>query len=589
MSATYILATEDPELMRAWWALVPAGRRVVPLEELGTLSVVQRGIPMVVVLDVMALDRVPAGLRSLPTIAVGEPGSSALERVRAGGYAKVVIGYEESRTRLGLLFPLIEELAASAAALQLAVERQVSVQPQKVAPESLSMLGCCESLDTIVEHLESRDLLLEDFRRFIKRALHTSHVRFFLPAGAHFRADRGDAACAIDDALCGLWSVHPVILDGENWPEWTDPAVQVAVRQRLSQWSARLLVPIHENARLGGFVALGVRDDGLGYGEADRLRVIAISRLLRQLLQQSGRMNHLAQQNERWRLAEHYLPNVLVLSRDEPAPKHVPAPVRALIAEVRSSGAPRKLLPDADQFYRANAGLVSEGLGVWVYWEDASLEFSEKLQSQRTSRLSLLHDIALTLNHELGNALVSLAALRQQPQEALSPVILAAAKRDIATLETINKHLASIPTFGEVTPEQVDVRGLLREVAKRSGVSFEGTGPSLVLSMVPKLVEFALGSIIESLAENRPELGKRDLLFRLRVVGDGDYLTAQILVKGPKLALEGIWPAPAAGDIPSHGRISVFVAKEIIRLHGGDIRGNQTTLGSEISITLRNW
>jgi hypothetical protein len=225
-----------------------------------------------------------------------------------------------------------------------------------------------------------------------------------------------------------------------------------------------------------------------------------------------------------------------------------------------------------------------------VHWEDASQELREVLQKQRSARLALLHDIALTLNHELGNALVSLAALRHNPgAETNSPVLLAAIKRDIASLESINRHLASIPTFSEVAPEGADVRALLREVGRKTGVAVDGNGPSVTLSIVPKLVDFALESIVESIAENRQELGKKDLSLRLRASGEGEQLTAQILIKGSRLALEGIWPQPEPGDAPSNGRISVFVAKEIVRLHGGDIRANQTTLGTEISITLRNW
>jgi len=36
----------------------------------------------------------------------------------------------------------------------------------------------------------------------------------------------------------------------------------MAVRGRLALWGARMLVPIHDNGRLLGLIALGVRDDG---------------------------------------------------------------------------------------------------------------------------------------------------------------------------------------------------------------------------------------------------------------------------------------------------------------------------------------
>jgi hypothetical protein len=288
-------------------------------------------------------------------------------------------------------------------------------------------------------------------------------------------------------------------------------------------------------------------------------------------------------------LAEHYLPNLLVLGTDEPIPKHVPPAIRSLIADVRVTRETRRMTPTIEQPFRAQAG-VSETLGVWVYWEDASAEVREASQRQRSARLALLHDIALTLNHELGNALVSLAALRFNPNaEGGSGVLSTAVKRDIASLESINRHLASIPTFSEVVPEETDIRALMRDLSRRSGVNFESSGAPVVLTVVPKLLDFALESILESIAENRPELGKRDLAVRLRTIGENDRMTAMLAIRGPKLALEGIWPPTEPGDAPSHGRISVFVAKEIIRLHGGDIRASQNTLGAEISISLGNW
>ncbi len=592
MPATYVLVTEDPELLRAWWVLVPPGRQVLTLDELAPTHLVAEGIPTVVVLDATALDRLPGAARNFPTIAVGEQGSSALDRARNATRVKVVLNYEESRTRLGPILPLLEELAERGTALDVMAERSrhIASAPVVSSRPNTDAMDAWENIEGVIERLGSRARVLDEYRRIVRAVINTSSVLFFLRDASGYRADRGDATCGLDDPLCLFWATYPSVLDGTEWPVQVDALTEVAVRQRLRQWAARLLVPMHENARLIGFMALGVRDDGQPFDGPDRARALRLGRLLKQCLEQSSRLGKLAEQNDRWRLAEHYLPNVLILGTDEPAPKHVPAPVRNLIAEVRQSRDARRLNPTAEQPYRASAGLVSENLGVWVYWEDASSDVREAVQRQRAARLELLHDISLTLNHELGNALVSLAALRHNPgSETNSPVLLAAIKRDIASLENINRHLASIPTFSEVLPEEADLRALLREVGRRTGVTVDGSGAPVVLSIVPKLVEFALESIVESIAENRPELGKKDLTLRLRSLGEGERSVGHISIRGPKLALEGIWPAPAPGDVPNHGRISVFVAKEVIRLHGGDIRATQNTLGTEISILVGNW
>lgn len=593
MPATYILATENPDLLRAWWVLVPAGRQIVTLDDLTAPAIASPVVPTVVVLDAAIAERLPSALRTCPLVVVGDTGSAAMERARGLAPARATFNYEESRSRMGSVLLLLEELAERGAALVVANDRIRHFQRNgaSLAARTLSEAPApWECFEGVVERLGSRTRLLDEFRRIVRSVLNTSAVVFFLRDAVGFRADRGDAACPVDDPLCVLWAAHPTLLDGGLWPASIDPSTEVAVRQRMRQWSAKLLVPLHDNTRLQGFLALGVRDDGEAYDELDRSRAIGLARLLRQCLEQSVRMGKLAEQNDRWKLAERYLPNVLVLSGDEPTPKYVPMPVHSLISEVRQAQEPRRLMPAPDQPYRANAGLVSENLGVWVYWEDASADVRESVQQQRAARLELLHDIALTLNHELGNALVSLATLRHTPgAESNSPILLAAIRRDIANLETINRHLSSIPTFSEVVPEEADLRALLRDVGRRTGVLVEGGGAEVVLSIVPKLVDFALEAILESIAENRPELGKKELTLRLRPAGEGARVSAHISIKGPKLALEGIWPPPEPGDIPSHGRISVFVAKEVIRLHGGDIRGSQTPSGTEITVLIRNW
>ena len=94
---------------------------------------------------------------------------------------------------------------------------------------------------------------------------------------------------------------------------------------------------------------------------------------------------------------------------------------------------------------------------------------------------------------------------------------------------------------------------------------------------------------LESVIENRPELGKRGLSVQLRATGEAEQLTALVAIKGEKLELEGVLPQPEPGGIPSHGRIGVFIAKEIIRLHGGEIHAGPGLDGPEILIAIRGW
>ena len=515
------------------------------------------------------------------------------EQARLTGRARILLSYEESRTRLVEFLPLVEEIAERMAAVEVLAEkarRSEGSRPPMRPSGWADATGVWDFLEAAVEHIGSRERLLEEFRRAARHFLHASYVLFFSRDNTGFSSDRGGYTCPADDALIGYLAKYPAILDGADWPGSPDPMSEMAVRHRLMIWSARLIVPIHDNGRLLGLIALGVRDDGQPYDAADRSRMIFFARLLRQFLARSTEVDRLVRQHERWRVGEKYFPNILILDPEEAPSRHLPLIVRTVAGEVKQSHETKRILPTANQPYRISAGIITENQSIWVCWEDASAELRERNHRERVDRLTLLHDLALTLNHELGNSLVSLIALRHNPgAETSSPVMLAAIRRDIANLETINRHLASIPTFREVDPEPADLRGLLKQVGQKMDVAVDVGPQAIALSVVPTLVEFGLQAILESVVENRPELGKRGLSVQLRASGEGDQLTALIAIKGEKLELEGILPLPEPGAIPSQGRIGVFIAKEIIRLHGGEILSGPGMEGSEILISIRSW
>jgi hypothetical protein len=596
-TVTYILATRDPELLRAWWVLVPTGARVVTMSELvqGT-AMMPPGLPMIVVLEEAVAGEMPQDYLSVPMVFVGDRGGPTFERLsQKTGSARVCLSREESRTRLGEFLPLLEEIAARAATTDVVSERRASSTAVASLTSSLAKQKMppldgewWDWMIDAVEAIGTRDDLLAEFRQQARRMLRTSHVVFFLREETGFRADRGEFFCSTDDPVSQYLGHDPVLVDGKEWAAEVSPVVEISIRQRLAAWSLRLIVPMHDNGRLAGWIGLGVRDDGLPYDAADRVRALSIARLLRQMLVSASPKPGGAR--ERSPLVAKYLPGIILLDANEKPAEGTPAAVRGLIAEVRQLRVNRRLTPTVGQPIRASAGIIAETQGVWVSWEDAGAEILEQHRRERAERLALLHDLALTLNHELGNSLVSLAALRHNPgAETNSPVLLAAIKRDIASLEAINRHLSSIPTFSEVSAENVDLRALVYAVGRKCGISVETGAEEILLDVAPRLIEFGLESILESIAENRPGLGKRELVMSLRTVGAGDNLAAVLGIRGAGLALEGILPAPKPGATPTHGRIGVFIAKEIIHLHGGAIEAGTGTNGPEITITLRRW
>ncbi len=122
MPATFLLATEDPSLQSAWVSQLPPGRAVLTLSDSTLSHRLPPGLPVVVIMDAIVSDRVPVSLEKCPTIVVGEPHTQAYEELHQSGRARQRYTYEQSRTRLREMLPLIEELAERNAAVDLMME-----------------------------------------------------------------------------------------------------------------------------------------------------------------------------------------------------------------------------------------------------------------------------------------------------------------------------------------------------------------------------------------------------------------------------------------------------------------------------------
>lgn len=594
MPATFLLATDDSTLFSAWAIQLPLGRPLISLSDAVLPHRLPPGVPMVVVLDAITSDRIPPSLEKCPTIVVGEPHTQPFEELRLTGRARYTYTYEQSRSRLREILPLIEELAERNAALDLLMEKTRRLDTFR-APANHARNGSWadtpeiwDFLEGAVENLSSRERLLGEFRRASRYLLRASHTVFFLREDSGFRADRGASFLSLNDPIVGYLAAHPLVLDGVDWPGPPDPVVELAVRNRLALWGSRLLVPLHENGQLLGLIACGVRDDGQTYDDNDKARAVFVARLLRQFLASSGQLGRLAAYQQRALLGEKYLPHTLLLGPDEDPPRSVPLAVRALIGEVRIAHETRRITPTADQPFRASAGVVTESSGVWAYWEEASGELFDRAQRSRVERLDLLRELALTLNHEIGNSLVSLTTLRHAG-EAAPAALHEAVRTDVNRLETLNRQLGHMAGLVESNIETIDLRTCIQTLGTRCEVRAEVGPDPVMLAVSSKLIEFALESILRAVADNRRELGTKDLAIQLRATGADDKLTALVSIKGKQLELEGILPERTPDSVPNQGRMGVFIAKEVIRLHGGSIHAGPGMEGTEILISLRKW
>jgi len=443
-------------------------------------------------------------------------------------------------------------------------------------------------LEGAIENLNSRERLLSEFRRASRHLLRASHAVFFLKEENIYRADRGSSFLLHDDPIIGYLAAHPLVLDGIDWPGPPEPVAELAVRNRMAIWGARLLIPLHENGHLLGIMTCGVRDDGQSYTENDKVRAVFVARLLKQLLMSSAHLNRLNLQHEKYRLGEKYLPRTLILSAQDEAPAAAPLVVRALIGEVRRSKETRETQPTPDQPFRAKAGLVLETGGVWVFWEEASGEVDSSIKRSREERLNLLREIAQTLNHEIGNSLVSLTTLRHGAA-VLKSNLEQAIHTDISRLEYLNNQLVQLAALVESGINVIDFRDIVRQVGEACGVKAK-VGPDAVpLAVAPRLLDFALQAILRTIIENRGGLGTKDLTLQLRATGAEDKITALISIKGKMLELEGILPVATPDSVPNQGKMGVFIAKEIIKLHTGSIHAGPGLEGTEILISICKW
>jgi hypothetical protein len=337
-------------------------------------------------------------------------------------------------------------------------------------------------------------------------------------------------------------------------------------------------------------IALGVRDDGQAYDEADRVRAIHLARLLRHALTKAGqfsRLNHLAEQTS---LGAKYLPGTLVLGPNDNPPRHVPLVVRDLVGQARRSREVYRATPGIGQPFRACAGIIAETGGVWAFWEEASGEVHDAALRERVGRREVLRELALTLSHELGNALVSLTTFRQASADRPLPLpLVETIKSDVARLEALNANVALMQCLHEEEPNPVDLKELAQHVGHSLGLRVEVGPDPVVLMASRKLLDFALRALIRTIGENRPDHGLRDLALKVRSTGTGSELTALLSLKGKHLELEGILPEPADGAVPNQGRLGVFLAKEILRLHNGEIHAGPGIEGTEILFSIRKW
>jgi len=598
MPATIILTTADTGLETAWKKVLQPREPVAFARPADLQRELLRPGARVWISDVNdPRSRFTSGHGTL-TILVGEPHSHPFEQARQNRAARLFLSYGESRERLGECVSLLEEIADKNSQLQSALERNRRSEPPfpretPPAPSS-EPIESWDFLESALAHLDDQPRLLDEFRRAARYILKSGKVLYFFRQFDAFISDDGYHRCEDSHPLVLWLEEHPAAVDLNQWSGLDDPSIDAPIRQQLLTWGARILVPLHAHGQLLGWMALGPRADGAGYRESDRFRAVLHGRLLERCLERSSQLRDYHHAGTAATLRAKYLPTARLISRSELATTDLPVEVRAVASEALHT---QKLVSQparAPYRYRVQAGPAPEVDGVWAIWEDAAPEIERIGHLLEQHRRDLFRNLGLTLSHELSNPLVSLVTFahlltRGNSNPSAGSAAIAhetALVSEVAKLKLLNEHATLLGEIAQPAGKAVDLNVLLTEVATVRGITTRFVGDELMLHLDPNLVKFAFNSILEAIAANRPDEGLKNLILTLRAVGEGIQRQAIITIEGKNLELDGTLPPPAPGTTPNQGRLSVFLAREILRLHNGTLQAGPGIKGTDIQISV---
>lgn len=609
MPATLILTTPDPGLEEAWKHQLRPRQPAAFARPADLQRELLRPGSRVWIADINdTRTRLSCGTGTF-VILVGQPHSQPFEQARQNRAARLFLSYEESRTRLAESVGLLEEIADKNSQLQTTLERTRQSAPPFArdtfaAPSSGGSSDSVESwdfLESALSHLGDRSRLLDEFRRAGRYILKSGRVLFFFRKLDSFVSDDEVHRCDANHPLSIWLEDHPAALDVAQWAGPDDPALDAPIRQQLHSWGTRLLIPLHVSGQLFGWMALGPRADGSAYRESDKFRAVLQGRLLERCLERSAQLEELERAEAITALRNKYLPGSRVLSRAEIAAMDLPVEVRAVASEALHSQ--RTIVQPARPPYRfrVTAGPAPEIDGVWVQWEEAAPEIERIRAEHEQNRRALFKNLGLTLSHELSNPLVSLVTFsqllkRSQSRPPLASTLpaadgaaLIASEVSLATevqkLQRLAEHAMVLGEIAAPTSQAVDLNALLTELATARGLTTRFSEEQIVFQVDANLIRFAFSAVIDALAANRLDEGTSGMLLTLRTAGADAQRMAIITIEGKRLELDGILPLPAPGTTPNEGRLSVFLAREILRLHGGTLQAGPGIKGADIQIS----
>ena len=597
MSASVIITASTAQLRETWAQQLP-GPDSTPAPE-ALAAELRRPGARVWIKDLSASQ---AGLPvhgDTVVIAIGESDSVPFAEARRSRGVSFCLSYDEGRQMLSQVVANCCELAERRTVSAVLTARQslprASAAPFPSGAPSSRGMGDCDFIELALDHLAERPLIVDAFRRGLRKRLRASKVAVFLREGADFASGAEGWHCAATDPLVAWLREHAAIVDAETIEQIEEPLTSVRVHQLISTWNARLLIPLEGPGGLGGWVALGPRADARAYSREDYDEALALASLLGRMLCQ-----HLAlQQAQAAAAAVQQLnalgPKYLLVRRGTPLNDELPIEVREVLGQARREH--RRVDRDIGRL-RISAGPLGGTGDFWVLSDPdggQAVAYARKLEAER---FRTLHDLGLILSHEQSNALFSFATYFQHQSTAEGrpasdlgfSQLVRQVESDMGRLKQMPHLLDAVYEMTQRPTAEFDMRRLVNAVAKEvdgltdisdAPVRLHGHEENLREALVWLCKEIKVGR--DSSREWPPD----KIRLRLQERGRDENRVCLVFVGYVGLRLDQI-KSGAAETVDELPTTAVYLAREVIRYHFGTIHVGQGIDGPELCISLKS-
>ncbi len=594
-SASFIITTDSPQIHRAWSDALPSA--AVPIRDFQSLRRLledDRAGARVWIRDAtfrMAGTVIPDS--AVVVVLIGEPGTIPFEEARGSVHCHIALSYAEARSGLlKRILPLVSDSAASRAIAAFEASRHRAILPSTLTPpENLRPPGGdLESLEAAIGYLEDRTRVVAEISKGLRVRVRASRVSIFIREHGHFRAIDDGLECPIDDGWCDWLRDHSAIVDPPVLIGSLDATTAEMVERRSRQWRARLIFPFEVHGDLGGWIVLGARSDGQAYNQADKDECLAMARFLARLIEQSRRFSTaLHDQSENNLVRASGLQFAIVRPGDDYP--EMPIEASEVLTDAISNGKPRER--DIGSL-RVFSGPAKSG-AFWVAWIQSELSESIRAKQREADRWLDMHRLGILVSHEAGNATTSLYMILQHldhPERLIGQErLVATIARDIKRLRDLPQTLSMLAEMPKSSPRPVDLTALIRSVAEQMSATADIDEPISPIvgheEPLGKAILWLCEEVISTRRAASESNGAKRLEISLRQRGNdpSEYIWL-ISIATAGLQMEQLIDG-APTDASQYPTLNVFVAREVIRCHGGRVVRGQGLNTPEVQIELR--